>query len=166
MPSIAESFRRQAQSDSNAYFVLAATSLPACHRLHFLQMWLEKLCKAYLWGSESQENDDLRSRHQVVGPVLPRLIVERWRLLDVFSERPDMKSLRSLCRDVDLLHPQIDQGGRRQDNVEYPWTVQGRSFVPTEYEFPLNRRLHQKSGMVPLKATVQLTRDPRLLDIT
>jgi hypothetical protein len=29
-------------------FVLGLPNLPSSHRLHYLQMWLEKLCKAYL----------------------------------------------------------------------------------------------------------------------
>jgi hypothetical protein len=49
------------------------TTVPVSHRLHYLQMWLEKLCKAYLWlpGANAVE---LRTRHQVVGNVLPRLM--------------------------------------------------------------------------------------------
>ena len=43
----AQAFARQAESDLHVYDVLVTDpSLPACHRLHYLQMACEKLCKA------------------------------------------------------------------------------------------------------------------------
>jgi hypothetical protein len=162
MPRFAEAFRQQAESDLLAYEALVATQLPVSHRLHYLQMWLEKLCKAYLWLPDANE-EELRTRHQVVAAVLPRLIAQRWRRLDAFTQRPDIESLRSICREVDLLHPQVHDGGRRPDNVEYPWTSNGQNFIPSEHRFPLARRLYTPPGPLLLKAAVQLTRDPALL---
>ena len=49
---LARAFATQAASDLDAFEALTATTLPTCHRLHYLQMWLEKLCKAYLWLPE------------------------------------------------------------------------------------------------------------------
>lgn len=162
MPSFAEAFRLQAESDLRAFEALVPTNVPVCHRLHYLQMWLEKLCKAYLWlpGSDTTE---LRTRHQVVGAVLPRLIGEKWRRLQAFGQPPPMLAIRALCREVDLLHPQVDDGGRRPDNVEYPWQAQGSSYVPAEFTFPLASNLYKNPGPALLKAAVQLTRDPTLL---
>ena len=162
MPTFAEAFRQQAESDLGAYEALVATQLPVSHRLHYLQMWLEKLCKAYLWLPDAAE-EDLRIRHQVVAAVLPRLISQRWRRLDGFDQRPNVDALRSFCREVDLLHPQVDDGGRRPDNVEYPWTSNGQNFVPSEHKFPLVKNLYSSVGRLALKAAVQLTRDPTLL---
>jgi len=115
-----EASAAQAASDLDAYDILASSTLPSSHRLHYLQMWLEKLCKAYLWLPEAAA-DDLRSKHNVVDKVLPRIIQEHWRRIG-FTHRPDIASIRQLCREVDLLHPQVDDNGRRPDNVEYPWT--------------------------------------------
>lgn len=162
MPTFAEAFHQQAESDLRAYEALVVTQLPVSHRLHYLQMWLEKLCKAYLWLPNALE-EELRIRHQVVAAVLPRLISQRWRRLEAFTQRPDIESLRSICREVDLLHPQVDDGGRRPDNVEYPWTSNGQSFIPSEHKFPLAKRLYGYPGPLLLKAAVQLTRDPALL---
>jgi hypothetical protein len=163
MPTSAEAFRNQALSDLNAYEALVPTQLPTSHRLHYLQMWLEKLCKAYLWLPKVQA-EDLRTRHQVVGAVLPRLVAERWRRLKAFQgQRPDMAAIRALCRDVDLLHPQVHDGGRRPDNVEYPWEANGTWVVPAETKFDLARKLSRNPGRALLKAAVQLTREPQLL---
>jgi hypothetical protein len=162
MPTFAEAFRQQAESDLRAYEALVTTQLPVSHRLHYLQMWLEKLCKAYLWLPNVVE-EDLRTRHQVVAAVLPRLILRRWRRLNGFAQQPDIDLLRPICREVDLLHPQVDDGGRRPDNVEYPWTSNGRNLVPSEHKFPLVKQLYRHPGSLVLKAAVQLTRDPDLL---
>lgn len=122
-------------------------------------MWLEKLCKAYLWkpGSEAV---DLRTTHNVIAKVLPRLIVEHWRRIG-FSEAPNMAAIKKLCREIDLLHPQVDDNDRRPDNVEYPWSdVSGVVHVPARWDFPIASSLHSNPGRLLLKAADRLTRDP------
>src|SRR5947208_2956023 len=114
-------FLRQAGADLDAYTILAASRLPSCQRLHFLQMWLEKLTKAYLWSDLASASypPDFRTTHNVVAKVLPSLVREFWSRLDARST-PSMNELRDLCREIDRLHPQVDDDGRRPDNVEYP----------------------------------------------
>jgi hypothetical protein len=76
-------------------------------------------------------------------------------------QRPDISSIRQLCREVDLLHPQVDDNEHRPDNVEYPWTgASGDVEVSARWEFPLVRRLYSNSGRLLLKAAVSLTRNP------
>ena len=158
--TLARAFAVQAGSDLDAYDALCRTALPACNRLHFLQMWLEKLCKAYLWLPDG--TDELRMRHNVVEKVLPRMIAEHWRRIG-FDRRPDMSAIRALCREVDLLHPQIDDGGRRPENVEYPWTDDaGRATPPSNYAFRLVAQLHTPTGRLLVKAAVALTRRPAI----
>lgn len=162
MVTQSEAFAAQAASDLDAYNVLADSSLPSSHRLHYLQMWLEKLCKAYLWLPDTGAND-LRSRHNVVDKVLPQIIREHWRRIG-FTQRPDIDAIRQLCREVDLLHPQVDDNGRRPDNVEYPWIGRsGQAEVPAAWKFPLVQRLYSNTGRLLLKAAVSLTRDPVFL---
>ena len=159
MKTWSEAFAAQAASDLKGYDTLAGSSLPSSHRLHYLQMWLEKLCKAYLWLPETAA-DDLRTKYNVVDKVLPRIISEHWRRIG-FTQRPDIASIRQLCREVDLLHPQVDDNDRRPDNVEYPWIgASGDAEVPAHWDFPLARRLYSNSGRLLLKAAVSLTRNP------
>lgn len=161
MTTYVEAFAAQAKSDLNAYEVLAESSLPTSHRLHYLQMWLEKLCKANLWLPDSGA-DELRMRHNVVGKVLPQLIQQHWRRIG-FSQRPDLDAIRQLCREIDLLHPQVDDSLRRPDNVEYPWLgASGDAEVPANWAFPVSRRLHSPVGRLLLKAAVALTREPAI----
>ena len=120
MTTRSEAFAAQAASDLDAYDILASSTLPSSHRLHYLQIDVAReACKAYLWLPEAAA-DDLRSKHNVVDKVLPRIIQEHWRRIG-FTHRPDIASIRQLCREVDLLYPQVDDNGRRPDNVEYPW---------------------------------------------
>jgi hypothetical protein len=159
MTTRSEAFAKQAASDLDAYEVLARSTLPSSHRLHYLQMWLEKLCKAYLWLSDA-DLDGLRTRHNVVDKILPQLIREHWRRIG-FEKRPDIGSIREPCRQVDLLHPQVDDGGRRPDNVEYPWiSASGDAKVPASWVFPLAARLYSNPGRLMLKAATSLTRTP------
>ena len=159
MTTRSAAFGAQAASDLEAYEFPSQGTLPTSHRLHYLQMWLEKLCKAYLWLPDSAA-DDLRFKHQVVEKVLPRLIGEHWRRIG-YEQRPDLISIRQLCREVDLLHPQVDDNGRREDNVEYPWIgASGDAFVPARWKFPLVSRLSSPSGRLLLKGAISLTRQP------
>ena len=119
MPKMSTAFALQAASDLAAYEVLSSTetALPRCHRLHYLQMWLEKLCKAHVHGSNLPVDS---FSHGVIAKVLPRLIAQYWRSLD-FKDRPNLSEISALCREIDLLQPPVKAGGRREDNVEYPW---------------------------------------------
>lgn len=161
MPTRAQAFATQAGSDLDAFETLSESTLPTSHRLHYLQMWLEKLCKAYLWLPEGGA-DDLRMRHNVVDKILPRMISEHWRRIG-FDQRPDITAVRVLCREIDLLHPQVDDNGRRPDNVEYPWiTAAGDAMPPAAWQFPLAARLNSPTGRLLMKAAVALTRRPAI----
>lgn len=161
MPTWSEGFAAQASSDLDVYEALAATPLPASHRLHYLQMWLEKLCKSYLWLPTGVA-DELRMRHNVIEAILPRMIREHWRRIG-FQERPDITAIRALCREIDLLHPQVDDNGQRRDNVEYPWLDAGGNVVtPMATRFHVIARLYSHTGRLLMKAAVALTRQPRI----
>jgi len=159
MESWSRAFAARARSDLAACDLLAGTALPACHRLHYLQMWLEKLCKAYLWRPESAEKD-LRARHNVVGKVLPQLVREHWRRVG-FTQCPDLDAIRRICREIDLLHPQVDDDGRRPDNVEYPWRKpDGSVACPAGERFALAARVQGHTGLLLMKAAKRPTDSP------
>lgn len=161
MTTWSEAFAAQAASDLDAYNVLTRSALPSSHRSHYLQMWLEKLCKAYLWRPGAQAVA-LRTTHNVIAKVLPTLIKEHWRRIG-FGQPPDMASIHKLCREIDLLHPQVDDSDRRPDNVEYPWAGDAQGVeVPARWKFPLASSLNSNPGRLLLKAADRLTRDPSL----
>jgi hypothetical protein len=157
MDAWSSAFATQAASDLDVFEQLAKSSLPQCHRLHYLQMWLEKLCKAYVHRANLVT---LKTTHNVVAKVLPRLINEHWRRIGL-ERPPNMAEIRSLCREIDLLHPQVDDDNRRPDNVEYPWMGNsGEVEIPARSSFPLAQRLYSNSGRLLLKASDHITRNP------
>ncbi len=96
----------------------------------------------------------------MVDKILPQLVREHWRRIG-FSDRPDISAISELCREVDLLHPQIDDNGRRPDNVEYPWLDhEGSVRAPARERFALASRIQTPAGRLLLKAAQRLTRDP------
>lgn len=159
MTSWSEAFAAQAASDLDVYEFLTVNPFPGNHRLHYLQMWLEKLCKAYLWMPQTGA-PELRSKHNVIANVLPRLVAEHWNRIGV-GKRSDMSFIRHLCREIDLLHPQVDDNDRRPDNVEYPWVgVSGIIEIPSQWKFPILRQLDSTPGRLLMKAAISLTRSP------
>jgi hypothetical protein len=157
MPNWSKAFAVQAASDLDTYDLQAKNAAVQSHRLHYLQMWLEKLCKAHVHRANL---DTLKSTHNVVAKVLPRLILEHWRRIGL-EQQPDLAEIRALCREVDLLHPQVDDDNRRPDNVEYPWIGSGGEVeVPARWKFPLAQRLYSNAGRLLLKAADRLTRNP------
>ena len=153
-------FLKQANSDLLVYDVLSREPLPSCHRLHYLQMWLEKLCKAYIWrekGSRDDLPDDMK--HQVISKVLPIL-------LKSFAERVsgnkniNVPLAKKLSREIDLLHPQVDGGGTRPDNVEYPWLSEKggvQVIAPVDYDFQIMKTITSPQGIKLLKIARALT---------
>ena len=131
MPTMSTALAGQAASDLAAYEFLcsANTALPRCHRLHYLQMWLEMRCKAHIHGSNLPVDS---FSHGVITKVLPRLIAQYWRSLD-FNGHPKLDEVSALCREIDRLHSQVNDGGRREDNVEYPWlSADGTVYFPAQ----------------------------------
>jgi hypothetical protein len=161
MPIMSAAFARQAASDLAAYEILSSTktALPRCHRLHYLQMWLEKLCKAHIHGSGLPVDS---FTHGVIAKVFPRLVAQYWRSLD-FNGHPNLDEITSLCREIDRLHPQVNDGGRREDNVEYPWrSAEGIVYCPAQYDFAVTGRLQSQPGKLLQKAAILLTRNPSI----
>jgi hypothetical protein len=97
----------------------------------------------------------LKFRHNVIAAILPRLIDEYWRRIR-FPPPSNAGQIRTLCLEIDLLHPRVDQ-----PNVEYPWPgSSGAVEIPAQWRFPLARRLYSNPGRLLLKAAVQLTQEP------
>jgi hypothetical protein len=154
MATWADAFKSQAASDLKTYENLTKSGLPQSHSLHYLQMWLEKLCKSYIYKDNIE---DLKWKHQVVEKILPRTIQDYWHRIG-FEGKPQVSEMRALCREVDLLHPQVDNNGKRRDNVEYPWPEDsGTIAVPSEWKFSLASRLHSPAGHNLIKAAKALT---------
>ena len=159
-----DAFARQARSDKQAYEGLSRQAgLAPCHRLHYLQMFLEKLSKALLWAGHRAIDGppDFLGTHGVIAKVLPMAVKEyRVRAKERALRRDEMEQLRALCREIDLLAPAVDDDGRRPDNCEYPWAgwQQGQPVVwaPCQWTFRVDARLRTPLGQSLLKTAFAL----------
>ncbi|MDB5310976.1 MAG: hypothetical protein JWO38_5178 [Gemmataceae bacterium] len=141
----ARAFAKQARADFDAWNLLqspldipeGASPLFRCQKLHFLQMAFEKLAKAHLLKAGSKISD-LRQSHAYVAKHIP-VIVRQQMILSGEKERV-ANALRDHCkriaREVELLSPSVADGGKREDNCEYPWADGEGLYIPVEWAFP------------------------------
>jgi hypothetical protein len=147
-------YAKQARGDFQAFEILRGNEeLPECHSLHFLQTACEKLCKAFLCGGGT-EPDELQTSHAFIAGPLPLIARQQYVRLGGRSDRSrshQFKLFRQLAREIELLAPQVNAGGRRPENCDYPWEDQGRVNVPVELSFPNLGFLDQATGRLLLK---------------
>jgi hypothetical protein len=151
----ADGFARQADADFRAWElyekhpdVLAA----ACHKLLFLQMACEKLCKAHMIRSGTNP-DDVVTTHRVVAKNLPLVIREEMirRKSDEQAIKNIMRHLRHLSQEIEYLNPAVKDEGQRPDNCEYPWDAGGHIVSPLTWGFSPLRLCFEPAGRTFLK---------------
>jgi hypothetical protein len=127
--------------------------VPACQHLHFLQMACEKLCKAHLCG-QGTDPVQLQHSHAYIAGTLHGIAREQFARLGgrrLKDHTTMLTQIRHLAREIELLAPTVDDGGRRPQNCEYPWEDALGVHVPAEYEFPNLDLLHGASGRLLLR---------------
>lgn len=148
-----QAYARQSRADFDAWNALAEhKELAPSQRLHFLQMACEKLCKAHLCKGGA-EPTILAGSHAYIAGTLPVIVRQQFALLTGKRSRAGlMKHVKHLSREIELLAPAVDDGGRRPDNCEYPWEDHtGQLHVPAEHSFPALRLLTAPAGRTFLK---------------
>jgi hypothetical protein len=130
-------FASQAISDLDARSLLAHAGAAKCHRLHFIQMAAEKLCKAFLIQANGYRT--MKLTHTVVDKhlafVVSSVLAKEGYSSSVMKAR--LRGVRLLGREIEILSPACDADGVREDNSEYPWqTTAGLVQIPHEYSFP------------------------------
>jgi hypothetical protein len=151
----------QASSELRVYqLLISRTGLPACHRLHYLQMCLEKTAKAYLWqsGKKSERSEKINTSHKYIGKFLPQIFRDYWLAQNPTKPFASVKwkRLKQLCQELDFLAPATDDAGQRSDNCEYPWLVDDgkgtpRVLVPALQHFPVLGLLEWTEAQALLK---------------
>jgi len=126
----ARAYAKQALSDLDAREKLALAGAHKCHRLHFLQMAAEKVCKAHLTLANGHEN--VRRTHAYIEKnTIARLVygnsIAQW----------ETREIKRIAGEIQVLAPACDADGARPDNSEYPWQDgHGNVRTPCEYKFP------------------------------
>jgi hypothetical protein len=146
-------YARQARADLLTRDQLDGSASPPCQSLHFLQMGCEKLAKAFLCAAGSDPSS-LQGSHAYVAKQLP--LVARSQLEDEGAKpgpiRDVVRFVKRLAREIELLAPAVDDGGRRPDNCEYPWEDSaGRVRIPADFTFAVEALLREPSGKKALR---------------
>jgi len=154
----AKAYAQQSASDFLVYEELsahsAALNIDQCHRLHYLQMALEKIAKAYEFRDRETSEDKLRGSHvafsKFIGAYLasPR-VKEEYRGRDAQLTR-FTQSARNLAREIEKLAPAVDRKQSPQ-NAEYPWEWDDKVEVPCHYKYPNLSSLQEPAGLNLLK---------------
>jgi hypothetical protein len=100
-------------------------------------MACEKLCKSHLIEISSVEPEKHQDSHGYTAKNLTMIV--RQELSYLWNPPTNGSYLLSQCqplaREIELLHPSMDKGGKRRDNCEYPWVHGGVLRVPAEWPF-------------------------------
>jgi hypothetical protein len=133
----ATAYAKQALSDLDAREKLALAGAHKCHRLHFLQMAAEKVCKAHLTSANGHEN--VRKTHAYIEknlPIIARLFCSTANDDNVMAQW-ETREIKRIAGEIQVLAPACDGEGSRPDNSEYPWQDgHGDVRTPSEYKFP------------------------------
>jgi hypothetical protein len=99
------------------------------------------------------KRSDLEQSHAYIAKHLPIIVREQ---MIVNGEKETVANrVRAQCkriaREIELLAPAVKDGGKREDNCEYPWEAGGVFYVPAEWTFPNLDLLTQPQGRNVLK---------------
>ena len=149
-----KAYARQAQADFATWQEHQGhDSVPACHKLMFLQMACEKLTKAHLCRAGSSPKD-LQTSHAYTAKSLPIVVRQQivafgYRLRDAAWV---IQHSKHLAREIELLSPAVTDDGQRPDNCEYPWEDAGALLhVPLDWTFAPSGLLTAPAGRTFLK---------------
>jgi hypothetical protein len=134
----AQSFARQSEADYATWQSLEKMSeVPECHRMLFLQMTCEKLCKASLLD-QGKSWEQVQKSHAFIAKPLPLVI--RFQLEyeghEITKHRDFLTYVRQVAQEIELSNPAVRRDGKRPDNSEYPWEDENQSLhSPLDWSF-------------------------------
>ena len=149
----AAGYALQAQADFRRWQKLEAEEdAESCHRLLFLQMACEKLCKARLIGDGTSPEPLQKSHGYIANPLV---IVIKYQLQFQGEELRRHKGLmeltRHLAREIEWLNPAMNRE-QRPDNCEYPWEDSGQNVLsPLTWSFTPLQLLRKRFGTTFVK---------------
>jgi len=146
-------YARQADADFRAWqrYEDDPRALAAeCHKLLFLQMACEKLCKAHLVRAGVHSPADVQTSHGFVRKHLPAILKQE---VVYARERPrnlkwTLSQIQHLSGEIEILNPAMTRDGRRPDNCEYPWEDGGKVYSPLDHDFFPARLLTAPAGRI------------------
>jgi hypothetical protein len=148
-------FARQADADFKAWQLYEEhpqALATECHKLLFLQMACEKLCKAHLIQGGTPP-EALQASHGYIANPLPVIMRQQIVLMrqNLSGMRGVLTHVRHLANEIELLNPAMRRDGRRPDNCEYPWEAGNDVISPLDWTFHASRLCTAPAGRTFLK---------------
>jgi len=151
----ARAYARQADADFKAWELYEKhpeTVAAECHKLLFLQMACDKLCKAHLTRAGTPL-EALQASHGYVANPLPVIIQQQ--ILHMRKNFDGMRGVlthvRHLSNEIEVLNPAVVRNGQRPDNCEYPWEAGNDVISPLDWNFQPSRLCTAPAGRTFLK---------------
>jgi hypothetical protein len=151
----ARAYARQADIDFKAWELYEKhpeAVAAECHRLLFLQMASEKLCKAHLIrGGTPPEN--LQTSHGYIANPLPIIMQEPMRRMrrNLHGMQGVLTQIRHLANEIEVLNPAMTRDGQRPDNCEYPWEAGDDVISPLDWALTPSRLASAPAGRTFIK---------------
>lgn len=148
-------YARQADADFRAWELYERhpeAVAAECHKLLFLQMACEKLCKAHLIRGRTPR-EALQDSHGYVAGPLP--IVLRQQIISSGQNPSKMQEVlhlvRHLAEEIEVLNPAVRRNGQRPHNCEYPWKTADDVRSPLDWTFHPLRLITAPAGRTFIK---------------
>ena len=150
----AKAYARQAHADFQGWQAIESNeAMYPCHRMLFLQMACEKLCKARLIEAGRPPSALQRSHGYVANP-LPIVIRAQLEFMgqQLRANTGLLVFTRCIAVEIELMNPAVDRNGQRPDNCEYPWE-NGAEVLhsPLDWSFAPLQLLHGRYGRTFVK---------------
>jgi len=119
----ARAYARQAHADFQSWQALESDEIVRpCHRMLFLQMACEKLCKARLIEAGIPPQT-VQASHGYVANPLPIVIRAQLEFMgqNLRARGGLIRFTRHIAAEIEVMNPAVDRNGRRPDNCEYSW---------------------------------------------
>lgn len=152
----AKAYARQADADFTAWELYEKNPkavVAECHKLLFLQMACEKLCKAHVIRTGIHAPDEVQTSHGFVAKHLPSIMRQEIAISGEFPKNSAwaISQIRQLSEEIEILNPAMTRDNKRPDNCEYPWEYGGKVLSPLDHSFAPTRLVTASYGRAFIK---------------
>lgn len=145
----ARGYARQAHADFRTWQAIEGNEdVHPCHRMLFLQMACEKLCKARLIDGGTPP-EALQTSHGYVANPLPLVTRAQLEFMgeNLRARAGLLNFTRHLALEIEVMNPAVDRNGQRPDNCEYPWVDDQQVLhSPLDWQFSPLQLLRARLG--------------------
>lgn len=133
-----QAYARQGRVDLKVYKALQklreAGEIADCHELHYLQMAIEKIARAYLLKQSKGDRRTYLLSHVAVGDFVSKYMKSPEHKARFAGQDRLWQQVKQLAGEVEHLTPAVERQARPA-NVEYPWSDGRNVHAPKDVPF-------------------------------